>query len=368
MTLSSESAATDVKGRRTDPLTTLGRRLTFGMSQATRVAWYTGQSAIMRRLLTRIDDGQARRRTPIRRPSTPVPPAGRLLRDVGALLARDLANIEAGFYAMPADDDDLPARLAASRAFFADLPEVARRRRDAVHQEPFEEARGRRPRYYLQNFHFQSGGWMTEESAQLYDTQVEILFNGAANAMRRQALVPLAREIFGRDQRHLAYADIACGTGAFLADVTRSFPRLPTLAIDMSPAYLRHARQRHGRRAAMRYVCANAEALPLPDNALDLSTCIYLFHELPAKVRRTVAREAARVTKPGGVFIFVDSLQTGDEPDYDGLLEIFPQMFHEPYYKAYLAEDLVALFEDAGFIREDVTTAFTSKIVSFRRR
>ena len=33
---------------------------------------------------------------------------------------------------------------------------------------------GKRPRYYLQNFHFQSGGWMTDDSASRYDTQVEV--------------------------------------------------------------------------------------------------------------------------------------------------------------------------------------------------
>ena len=32
------------------------------------------------------------------------------------------------------------------------------------------ETRAKRPRYYLQNFHFQSGGWMTEDSAKRYDT------------------------------------------------------------------------------------------------------------------------------------------------------------------------------------------------------
>ena len=42
--------------------------------------------------------------------------------------------------------------------------------------------------------------------------------------------------------------------------------------------------------------------------------------------------EFARVLKPGGRLVLVDSLQHGDEPDYDGLLELFPQSFHEPYY------------------------------------
>ena len=42
---------------------------------------------------------------------------------------------------------------------------------------------------------------MTDNSAELYDTQVEVLFNGSANAIRRQA-IPQLHEVFaGRDQR-----------------------------------------------------------------------------------------------------------------------------------------------------------------------
>jgi ubiquinone/menaquinone biosynthesis C-methylase UbiE len=68
----------------------------------------------------------------------------------------------------------------------------------------------------LQNFHFQSGGWMTDDSAERYDTQVEVLLNGAANATRRQALPQLHEAFAGRDQRKLQLLDIGCGTGRFL--------------------------------------------------------------------------------------------------------------------------------------------------------
>jgi ubiquinone/menaquinone biosynthesis C-methylase UbiE len=68
----------------------------------------------------------------------------------------------------------------------------------------------------LQNFHFQSGGWMTDDSANRYDTQVEVLFNGTANATRRQALPQLYEVFAGRDQRKLRLLDIGCGTGRFL--------------------------------------------------------------------------------------------------------------------------------------------------------
>ena len=94
--------------------------------------------------------------------------------------------------------------LERSLDFLRDVPQVARRRRDHVHDEVLsDEARENFPRYYLQNFHYQSGGWLTEDSAKLYDFQVETLFAGTADAMRRQALVPIAEYMKGRDQRRL---------------------------------------------------------------------------------------------------------------------------------------------------------------------
>ena len=94
-------------------------------------------------------------------------------------------------------------------------------------------------------------------------------------------------------------------------------------------------------------------------------SCVFLFHELPPKIRRQVISEAARVLKPGGSFLFVDSLQTGDVPDYDGLLSVFPQLFHEPYYASYLKEDLAGLFREAGLREGTVVPAFVSRVAEF---
>lgn len=345
-------------------------RIGFAARQTARVAWYTGHGVAMRRVLDRIAERHPGQRRPVRRPTGPVPETRRLLADVAALMARDLANAEAGYYPLPEDDDgDVAERIRLSRAFFSDVPEVARRRREGIHQEVLASGaeQQKRPRYYLQNFHFQSGGWLTEESAELYDMQVEVLFQGAANAMRRQALVPLADELRGRDQRKVRFADIATGTGSFLVQARRAFPRLPALAIDLSEPYLARLRRRLGRAPALQPLVGKAEALPLADASLDVVSAAYLFHELPPKVRRLVAAELGRIVRPGGLFIFVDSLQTGDEPDYDGLLELFPQLFHEPYFEGYLAEDLTALFARAGFVNEGSRNAFFSKIICFRR-
>jgi hypothetical protein len=121
------------------------------------------------------------------------------------LFMQDLANVEAGIYPVPADHDgSLLTLIHRSRLFFEDLPNIHRRRERRAYNEVLStETRATRPSYYLQNFHFQSGGWMTDDSAERYDTQVEVLLNGAANAIRRQALPQLHEAFAGRDQRKL---------------------------------------------------------------------------------------------------------------------------------------------------------------------
>ena len=73
----------------------------------------------------------------------------------------------------------------------------------------------------------------------------------------------------------------------------------------------------------------------------------------------------ARVLKAGGRLVLVDSLQHGDEPDYDGLLELFPQSFHEPYYLSYIKEDFAALCQDRGLTYIRNARAFVSKVIVF---
>jgi ubiquinone/menaquinone biosynthesis C-methylase UbiE len=223
------------------------------------------------------------------------------------------------------------------------------------------------PRYYLQNFHFQTDGYLSDGSARLYDTQVEVLFNGTANAMRRQALVPVAQHLGGRDQRTLSLVDVACGTGRYLRMLREAFPRLGLTGIDLSQAYLREARRHLGNRYRVGFVTGNAEDLPLPDASQDIVTSVFLFHELPPAVRRIVAAEFARVLKPGGILVFVDSLQIGDVDGYDRVLESFPGRFHEPYFDGYIRDDLDAIHGEVGLRAVSHTPAFLSKVSVYRK-
>jgi ubiquinone/menaquinone biosynthesis C-methylase UbiE len=339
---------------------TLGR-LAFGAAQGARVSWYLGQGLLAGRMVA----------------STPTPPElkGRmpttrtLLTDLGGLMARDYAHIAAGRYVAPEDRPDNPiVALKRARDFFLDLRLVDERRQAGRHQEVRDDhADEGLPRYYLQNFHYQTDGWLSRRSADLYDHQVEVLFMGCADAMRRQALVPLGAEIARLGQRRARLIDIACGTGRFLRSVKANWPRLDVTGLDLSPFYLDKTREALAEWSGVHTIEASAEQVPEPDGGFDLGTVIYLFHELPPRARRQVAAELARLIKPGGLLVLVDSLQIGDAAEYDALLEVFPVKFHEPYYTSYIREDLAGLFAEAGFRLEATDRAFLSKVMAFRR-
>jgi ubiquinone/menaquinone biosynthesis C-methylase UbiE len=353
----------------TNSLSRIAMRVAYSAIQLPRVAWYVGHSLAVRQLAKaarRRNGAAARKRA---HTNAPVPDRRRLYVDMAVLLRQDLANVEAGLYPIPADHDgSLLTLLHRSRLFFEDLPEIHRRRESGGHSEVLSaDTVGKRPGYYLQNFHFQSGGWMTDESARRCDTQVEVLFNGTANATRRQALPQLHEAIAGRDQRKLRLLDIGCGTGCFLDLVKQVWPRLPSLGLDLSEPYIRHAKRHLGRWSRINLIVGNAESIPLPDASYDAVTSIFMFHELPPGARRTIFGECARVLKPGGRLVLVDSLQRGEERDYEGLLDLFPQNYHEPYYASYTTENFGAIARACGLTHIRDVKAFVFKVMVFDR-
>jgi len=339
-------------------------RLTYSAQTYARVAWYAGHHILARRLggPTAFEHRDVRL-------ENKWPKHDQILAAMRDLFEKDWANIAAGIYAAPdALDRGAFNSLARSAAFLRDVPNVARRRRDRGHDEVLsDEARAKYPRYYLQNFHYQSGGWLSDESARIYDFQVETLFSGTADAMRRQALVPIAAHLKGRDQRQLNLLDVACGTGRFLSFVKINWPKLKTTALELSPSYLDAARATLAPWRDVQFIEANAEAIPLGDESQDIVTAVFLFHELPPKVRGAVVQEMARVLKKGGTFVLLDSIQDGDLPGFEALTEVFPQAFHEPYYDSYLRWDAAEACASTGLSLVSSAPAYLSKVMSFTK-
>ena len=313
-------------------------------SQSLRIGWFFGVSRLADRRAAQIAD-------PIKvAPETPTPGLRDLLTDLGALVMKDASLVRDGLY--PAQElraESLPQHIARLGEMFRDLPRAVNHRTsaqsDSARTQPLAEGL---PDYFTQDFHFQDGGYLSDASARLYDVQVDTLFIGAASAMRRAALEPIARYMHGRDQRKMSLLDIACGTGRSLREYRLAFPAMSMTGLDLSQPYLDEAGRYLEDLHRIDLLSANAEAIPLEDASQDIVTMTFLFHELPSEVRAQVTSEVARILKPGGLFVFIDSIQKGDKPDWDGMLEVFPAKFHEPFFDSYAIEDLDTMFGQRG--------------------
>jgi ubiquinone/menaquinone biosynthesis C-methylase UbiE len=224
------------------------------------------------------------------------------------------------------------------------------------------------PAYYRRNFHYQTDGYLSEHSAELYEHQVELLFRGGADAMRRLILPPLRRH-FGRehDGQGLRLLELGSGTGSATHAVARAFPRAKITCLDLSFPYTRHARQQLGDYERVECIQGDAAALEFADGSFDAVYSVFLFHELPLPVREQVLAEAHRVLRPGGFFGLVDSLQKGDDADLDWALDFFPREFHEPYYAHYATHPMESLARAAGFESPAHGTGYLANWVAARK-
>ncbi|WP_371775180.1 class I SAM-dependent methyltransferase [Streptomyces sp. NBC_01438] len=93
--------------------------------------------------------------------------------------------------------------------------------------------------------------------------------------------------------------DIGCGTGLVTERIAAGRPGLRVSGTDAALGMARVAKQRVGGVAL-----ADARRLPLRDGAVDAVTAVWLLHLLrgDGDVRAVVA-QAARVLRPGGVFV-----------------------------------------------------------------
>jgi ubiquinone/menaquinone biosynthesis C-methylase UbiE len=278
---------------------------------------------------------------------------------------RDLENVDTGLYPRELLFD-IPVRryLRELPRLIADAPRVVGRMRRGDYKDIPAVDKERFPAYYRRTFHWQTDGYFSDHSAEVYELGVELLFRGTADVMRRQIIPPVTEYVRrAGDASHVKLLDIACGTGRTLHQLARTHPTMRLHGVDLSPAYIKRARKRLADVDELTLAVENAEALPWADASFDIVTSVYLFHELPRNARRNVVREMLRVVKPGGLVVIEDSAQPSESPDLAAVLHGFPAEFHEPFYEDYLEDDLGALLEEIGFVDVATQQALVAKVV-----
>lgn len=313
------------------------------------------------RLASLVSSWAARRRAPTRQRQL----EQAVRRRYWALLAADFENARRGLY--PLDLlFDVPFSAYAGRVprFLFDVPKILGRIGARQHDDlPAHVDLSRYPPYYRRTFHWQTDGYFSRHSAELYDLGVELLFVGTADVMRRQVLAEVARR---RPRGALRLLDVGMGTGRFLLQAANALPEAELFGVDLSPWYVDYARELLSATGAprARVEAANAETLPYPDDSFDVVTSIFVLHELPRRVRRTVLAEMRRVLAPGGLLVLEDAAQPSESAELVPVLEQFSKDMHEPFFGDYQDDDLAELLTEQGFGSIATSPHFVAKVVS----
>eukprot|EP00574_Skeletonema_japonicum_P000561 CAMPEP_0201738508 /NCGR_PEP_ID=MMETSP0593-20130828/45287_1 /ASSEMBLY_ACC=CAM_ASM_000672 /TAXON_ID=267983 /ORGANISM="Skeletonema japonicum, Strain CCMP2506" /LENGTH=496 /DNA_ID=CAMNT_0048232729 /DNA_START=168 /DNA_END=1658 /DNA_ORIENTATION=- len=320
--------------------------------------------------------------------------ASRLLLEAFLCYEQDYKQISSGSYSQPWDMElnhrqSSPINVLTQTGRFVNeaIGTIARRNRQTQEDKDIwidEASPSLYPEYYRNAFHYQSDGWMSTDSANVYETSTETLFLGRQDAMQRTSLAPLVEYSKTRKDKSkpLKVLEIACGTGRFMTFMRDNLPiDTECTAVDLSPFYLDKARDndaywRKTRRQAdnlgkddikpLRLVQASAENLPFEEGSFDAVVCVYLYHELPREARARVSAEMSRVLKKDGLLVFTDSIQQGDRPSLDAFIGNFEKM-NEPYYVDYTQDDLPTHFMKEGLKPMEKTVRSTTKSLTFRK-
>lgn len=158
-------------------------------------------------------------------------------------------------------------------------------------------------------------------------------------------------------QRPRVVLDVGCSIGISTRALAAAFPEAEVTGMDLSPYMLAVASVSDKRQLGLnaegaerrRWVQGKAEDTRLPDASVDLYSAAFTIHELPQHATRALMAEAARVVKPGGVFVMCDN-----DPKSPVIQNLPPALFTlmkstEPHTDEYYTLDIEQALRDAGF-------------------
>ncbi len=276
-----------------------------------------------------------------------------VIAEVWILIQQDSERIAAGLYPATVLQPDLNLGhwgqlvhiwlngFKASSSGFQDL---------SSHDLDLEDVEALRdvPGYYRQHFNYSGNSFLDPNAISIYEHQMEMLFLGAMDAMRRLILAPMKKAFRFSEGEGLRFLEIGCGSGRMTRFVKMAFPKAKIVVLDASPVYLKEAQKNLMEYSRIDFMQGDALDLPFKDNRFDAVFSSFLLHEMPLDIRRKVLAEAYRVLDVKGWFGFVDLIQYDDCRELNWVLDQSWFVGSQPHIKDYAMNSLSGILQRLG--------------------
>jgi ubiquinone/menaquinone biosynthesis C-methylase UbiE len=187
-------------------------------------------------------------------------------------------------------------------------------------------------------------------------------FSGSIPAAYDRYLGPLFFQPYAEDlaarlqvEGNASVLELACGTGILTRVLRTLLPStIELIATDLNEPMFRHAAEKFGETEAVQWLQADACNLPFGDRTFDAVVCQFGIMFVPDKT--LAAREARRVLKPGGLFLFNvwDALEHNAvgrlaHETITSYFEKDPPTFYEVPFGYHDQDEIKRMLESAGF-------------------
>lgn len=219
------------------------------------------------------------------------------------------------------------------------------------------------PEHYKKHYSYAGNNFLDPESINIYEHQMELIFLGSFDAMRRLVLAPMKKHFRFSEGEGLRFLEIGSGAGRMTQFMKQAFPKAKITLLDASPIYLKEAQKNLMSYNRIDFIQGDALDLPFKNGSFDVVYSSFLLHEMPLERRKKVLSEAHRVLGDKGWLGVIDFIQNDDCRELNWVLEQPWFLSQEPHLKDYSMNSLSGLLNYIGFSQVGLERGFLGKVV-----
>jgi len=215
------------------------------------------------------------------------------------------------------------------------------------------------PDYFKRNYHFQTDGYFTRESAARYDHQIELLFLGVGHIMRKVAysfVAPIMKE-------NASVLEFGAASGTSGHQFKLLYPKTDLDILEPGKGYLDYAKETYPN-DFKEIFCGFMEHFK-SSKKYDLIFSCFVMHEIPFEHWDAVIHSIKQGLKEGGHLLIIDAQQDNDRKEHQFALDQFAQDFYEPYFPEYRKNGLENFLTQRGFKMLEKNEVLFSKALLF---